>query len=98
MANHGYLNRNGLTNVVEATLASQTVFGMGLDLGGFLSAYSGIMAGDITSFSIGGPPSSGLIGGLTSSLGLLGRPQGLSKSHNRFETDASPLRADLYKT
>jgi hypothetical protein len=27
---------------------------------------------------------------------LLGKPQGLSKSHNRFEADASPLRADLY--
>lgn len=74
------------------------VFGMGLDLAGFLSVYSGIMAGDIVTVSIGGKPKSGLLGGLTSSLGLLGEAQGLSKSHNRFEADASPTRADLYKT
>jgi hypothetical protein len=72
------------------------VFGMGLDLGAFLSVYSGVMAGDIVSVSIGGKPKSGLLGGLTSSLGLLGEAQGLSASHNRFEADASPTRADLY--
>jgi hypothetical protein len=72
---------------------------MGLDLSAFLSAYSAIMAGDLTSFSIGGKPKSGgLLGGVGSSLGLLGTPQGLSASHNRFEADASPLRADLYST
>jgi hypothetical protein len=70
---------------------------MGLDLAAFLSVYSGVMAGDITSVSIGGKPKSGVLGGLTSSLGLLGEAQGLSASHNRFETDASPTRADLYK-
>ena len=75
------------------------VFGMGLDLAAFLSAYSGVMAGDINSVSIGGKPGSGILsGGLTSSLGLVGEPQGLSASHNRFEADASPTRADLYKT
>ena len=75
------------------------VFGMGLDLAGFLSVYSGVMAGDITSVSIGGKPKTGgLLGGLTTSLGLLGEPQGLSMSHNRFEADASPTRADMYKT
>ena len=71
---------------------------MGLDLAAFLSVYSGVMAGDITSVSIGGKPRSGLLGGLTSSLGLIGEPQGLGNSHNRFEADASPTRADLYKT
>jgi hypothetical protein len=71
---------------------------MGLDLAGFLSVYSGVMAGDIVSVSIGGKPKSGLLGGLTSSLGLLGEAQGLSASHNRFEADASPTREDLYKT
>jgi hypothetical protein len=74
------------------------VFGMGLDLSAFLSVYAAIMAGDLTSFSIGGKPKSGLLGGLTSSLGLLGEPQGLSGSHNRFEHDGSPLRGDLYST
>jgi hypothetical protein len=71
---------------------------MGLDLAAFLSVYTGVMAGDIASFSIGGKPKSGLIGGLTSSLGLLGEGQGLSASHNRFECDASPFRIDLYVT
>lgn len=74
------------------------VFGMGLDLSAFLAVYSAVMAGDLTSFSIGGKPKSGLIGGLTSSLGLLGEAQGLSASHNRFEHDGSPTRADLYST
>lgn len=74
------------------------VFGMGLDLAAFLSVYTGVMAGDIASFSIGGKPKSGLISGLASSLGLLGEGQGLSASHNRFEADASPFRTDLYVT
>lgn len=75
------------------------VFGMGLDLSAFLAVYSAVMAGDLTSFSIGGKPKSGgLLGGLTSSLGLLGEAQGLSASHNRFEHDGSPTRADLYTT
>jgi hypothetical protein len=87
-----------VASVVELTTASNEVFGMGLDLATFLSVYAGVMAGDVTSVSIGGrPKSSGLLGGLTSSLGLLGEPQGLSASHNRFEADASPTRADLYK-
>jgi hypothetical protein len=78
-----------------------SVFGMGLDLTAFLSVYSGVMAGDGVTASIGGKPKSGGLlglGGLGSSLGLIGEPQGLSASHNRFEADASPTRADLYKT
>lgn len=71
---------------------------MGHDLAAFLSVYSGIMAGDLTTVSIGGPASSGLLAGLGGALGLLGKPQGLSNSHNRFEADASPTRADLYTT
>jgi hypothetical protein len=72
-----------------------SVFGMGLDLSAFLAVYSAIMAGDVTSFSIGGKPKSS---GLLSSIGLLGEPLGLSASHNRFESDASPFRGDLYST
>ncbi|KAH7406357.1 Chloroperoxidase [Phaeosphaeria sp. MPI-PUGE-AT-0046c] len=99
MANHGYLPRNGISTITQMTTAANEVFGMGLDLSAFLSIYSAIVAGDLTSFSIGGKPKTGgLLGGLTSSLGLLGEPQGLSASHNRFEHDGSPLRADLYST
>jgi hypothetical protein len=84
--------------MIDAVLTA-SVFGMGLDLSAFLSVYSAIMAGDLTSFSIGGPPKNGgLLGGAVSSLGLLGEPQGLSRSHNRFEVDGSPTRGDLYST
>ncbi|KAJ4384921.1 hypothetical protein N0V86_000525 [Didymella sp. IMI 355093] len=99
MANHGYLPRNGVASVAQLTTASNKVFGMGLDLAAILAVYSAVMAGDVTSCSIGGKPKSGgLLGGLTSSLGLFGEPQGLSASHNRFEADASPTRGDLFKT
>jgi hypothetical protein len=69
---------------------------MGLDLAASLSVYSGVMAGDGTTVSIGGKPKNGLLGEVTSDLGLLGEPLGLSASHNRFEADVSPTRADLY--
>jgi hypothetical protein len=72
---------------------------MSLDLSAFLSTYAALVAGDLTTVSIGGKPkSNGLLVGLTSSLGLLGEPMGLSRSHNRFEVDGSPTRGDLYTT
>ena len=49
-------------------------------------------SGNLLSFSIGGPDSR------VSTLGLLGQPQGLSGSHNKFEGDSSPTRGDLYLT
>ena len=80
-------------------MLTSLVFGMGLDLSAFLAVYSAVMAGDLTSFSIGGKPKTGgLLGGVVSSIGLLGEPQGLSASHNRFEVDGSPTRSDLYAT
>jgi hypothetical protein len=49
-------------------------------------------------WSIGGPPSTAseqnLLGNL---LGLLGTPDGISGSHNKYETDTSPTRGDLYQ-
>lgn len=67
---------------------------MGLDLATFLAVYGSVIDGDLTSFSIGGAPPTSLLG----ALGLLGTPQGLSGSHNKYETDASPTRGDLYST
>lgn len=80
-----------------------TVFGMGVDLATFLTVYAAVMSGDIVSVSIGAKPGTeGLIGGIVkglgSGLGLIGEPQGLDNSHNRFEADVSPTRGDLYKT
>jgi hypothetical protein len=51
-----------------------------------------VTSGNLLSFSIGGPDSR------VSTLGLLGQPQGLSGSHNKFEADGSPTRGDLYLT
>lgn len=65
---------------------------MGLDLSAFLGVYGAVFDGDLTSWSIGGEPP----GGLLSGIGLLGKPQGLSGSHNKYESDASPTRPDLY--
>jgi hypothetical protein len=92
MANHGYLPRNGIATVLENALASQKVFGMGIELSLFLSVYAAVFSGDLTKVSIGGKPPGSLLG----DLGLLGQPQGLSNSHNNFEIDMSPTRLDLY--
>ena len=64
---------------------------IGADLADFLAAYGAIFDGDLTSYSIGGP-APGL-----SLTGLLGTPQGLSGSHNKYEGDVSPTRGDLYQ-
>ena len=66
---------------------------MGLDLGAFLAVYGAVFDGDLTTWSIGGPPTSSLL----SSVGLLGKPQGISGSHNKYESDVSPTRPDLYQ-
>lgn len=66
---------------------------MGIDLGTFLAVYGAIFDGDLTSWSIGGPPPASLL----SAVGLLGTPQGISGSHNKYESDVSPTRPDLYE-
>jgi hypothetical protein len=65
---------------------------MGTDLAAFLALYGAIFDGDLTQWSIGGPSIAA-----PATLGLLGTPQGLSGSHNRYEGDASPTRPDLYQ-
>lgn len=66
---------------------------MGVDLATFLAVYGAVFDGDgATTWSIGGPDSR-----VTPLLGLLGTPQGISGSHNKYEGDASPTRGDLYQ-
>jgi hypothetical protein len=65
-----------------------------MDLGGFLAVYGAVFDGDLTSWSIGGAPSASL---LSSTAGLLGTPQGISGSHNKYESDVSPIRLGLYE-
>jgi Peroxidase, family 2 len=91
LANHNYLPHSGLATIDQFITATNQVFGMGLDLATFLAIYGAIMDGDLTSWSIGGPPpSSGLLSG------LLSQPRGISYSHNKYEGDVSPTRGDLY--
>jgi hypothetical protein len=94
-ANHGYISRTGVTNLVEAIAGTAAVFGMGEDLGGVLSAYAVIQDGDplTQKWSIGGAPGTS---GLSAALGI--KPLGLTGSHNKYETDSSPMRGDLYLT
>lgn len=94
LANHNYLPHNGIATIEQFVTATTQVFGMGLDLATFLAVYGAVVSGDGTSWSIGGPPLS------TSGLlppNLLSPPQGISNSHNKYETDASPTRGDLYQ-
>jgi hypothetical protein len=93
LANHNYLPHNGVATIAQFVEATNEVFGMGLDLATFLSTYGAVMDGDLTSWSIGGPPP----GGLLSGLGLLSAPRGISYSHNKYESDVSPTRGDLYQ-
>ncbi|KAL8824512.1 MAG: hypothetical protein Q9170_008130 [Blastenia crenularia] len=96
LANHGYINRNGITTVAQTIAASARVFNMGADLAAFLAGGSVVFAGDIPSmmYSIGGADartnSLGVVGG------SLGTETGLS-GHLRFkEGDASGTRCDFY--
>jgi len=74
------------------------VYGLGEDIASFLAVYGAMFDGDILSidpgYSIGGPTSQkqNILGGI----GVLGTPQGLSGSHNKYESDASACRYDLY--
>ncbi|KUJ08136.1 uncharacterized protein LY89DRAFT_691409 [Mollisia scopiformis] len=65
---------------------------MGKDLGGFLAIYGAVFDGNGAEWSIGGPTPN-----VASLLGLLGIPQGISGSHNKYEADVSPTRPDLYE-
>jgi Peroxidase, family 2 len=91
MANHGYLPHSGVGTQQDFLDGCQEAFGMGADLAGFLAVYGAIFDGDLTSYSIGGPYPGLIIGN------LLGTPQGLSGSHNKYEGDVSPTRGDLYQ-
>ncbi|XP_018916952.2 uncharacterized protein [Bemisia tabaci] len=90
MANHNYIPRNGVATIQQLVEGCNKAYGMGRDLALVLAVYSCVMAGDTTKESIGGNTPK-VIGG------PLGIPHGLSFSHNKFETDASPTRGDLYQ-
>lgn len=98
LANHGYLPHNGVADMDTIIKATNEVYGMSLDLGGFLAVYGTVFDGNPLStapgYSIGGPTdkSQNILNGL----GLIGTPSGLSGSHNKYESDVSATRGDLY--
>ncbi|KAJ4364575.1 hypothetical protein N0V83_009171 [Neocucurbitaria cava] len=94
-ANHNFLPHNGYATVAQYIDATTKVVGMGPLLAVFLSALGGALDGDMVrnlNWSIGGKPSLAQ-GGAT---GVLGN--GLIGSHNKYESDASPTRPDLYQS
>ncbi|EME80568.1 uncharacterized protein MYCFIDRAFT_50025 [Pseudocercospora fijiensis CIRAD86] len=91
-ANHGFLPHNGYATITQFIDATMNVVGMGPVLAGFLAVLGATIDGDGTSWSIGGTPGAG-IGGPLSSQG-----HGISGSHNKYESDASPTRGDLYQS
>ncbi|GAB7349625.1 hypothetical protein MBLNU459_g0307t1 [Dothideomycetes sp. NU459] len=92
MANHNYMPHNGIGTIQQFIDGTNKVFGMGEDLGGFLAVYGAVADGNALEWSIGGPTP-----GVGSILGLTGTPQGISGSHNKYESDVSPTRGDLYE-
>ncbi len=74
LANHGYLNRNGVTNLFQGVDAIGKVFGVEADLGLALNAYAVVFNGNILdlTWSIGGPYKSQGLGQVTDL--LLGTP------------------------
>ncbi|CAO1601084.1 hypothetical protein XANCAGTX0491_004748 [Xanthoria calcicola] len=100
LANHGYLPHNGIAPAATIVQAVNQAYGMSLDLGAFLAAYGTVFNGDALSltpgYSIGGPASIGLLGGLLSGTGVTRTPSGLSGSHNNYEGDTSATRGDQY--
>ncbi|PQE29907.1 oxidase protein [Rutstroemia sp. NJR-2017a WRK4] len=101
LANHGYLPRNGVATILEYATAVQKVLGMGIDTALVLGVYGTVLGGNPVSLtpgvSMGGPSNApeaqNLLGNL---LGLMGKPKGLTGTHNIFEVDSSITRSDLY--
>lgn len=89
LANYGYINREGITNLAESSNAIQEVWGFGYDLATFLAALGVIAGGDLATgkFTIGGADSR--------VPNTLGPALGIDK-HGTFEIDGSISRQDNY--
>ncbi|PWN51383.1 hypothetical protein IE53DRAFT_52592 [Violaceomyces palustris] len=96
LANHGYLNRNGVTTLTQGIDAINRVFGVGYDLALALNAYAVVFNGNLLdlTWSIGGPYGSSGLGAITNLL-TNSEPKGIN-AHNIYEGDASIVRQDYY--
>ena len=92
MSSTGFLPHNGYATIAQYVNATMEVVGMGVQLAGFLSVLGAALDGDLQAWSMGGTPTVAQ-GGLTGPLG-----NGLIGSHNKYESDASPTRPDLYQS
>ncbi|MCJ1467988.1 hypothetical protein MMC07_006614 [Pseudocyphellaria aurata] len=92
LANHGYIPHSGIVPLTVAATATNEVFGLAIGFGTLLSVYATLVDGNIIddTWSIGGKPPQNLL-----SL-VVGTGDGLSGSHNKYESDASPGRGDYY--
>ncbi|KAL8857154.1 MAG: hypothetical protein Q9178_006330 [Gyalolechia marmorata] len=92
LANHGYFPRIGVVSLVQAWTATEKVYGLAPNFGIPLSVYATLVDGDVVgkSWSIGGKPPQ------TLTSPLVGAGNGLSGSHNKYESDGSPARGDYY--
>ncbi|KEF52896.1 uncharacterized protein A1O9_10801 [Exophiala aquamarina CBS 119918] len=101
LANHGYMDRSGVAKFLDVIGSINHVYGMDVGLATILSVMGTVWTGNPLSlspgFSIDGtsPRVQNLLGNL---LGVLGEPQGIGRSHNFIESDASLTRDDLYLT
>ncbi|KAF2168491.1 hypothetical protein M409DRAFT_65447 [Zasmidium cellare ATCC 36951] len=89
MANHGYIDRSGITTFAEAANACQITLGFGYDTCVFLSALGLLAGGDL-------PTGKYSIGGADARVpNTLGPSLGISR-HGFFEVDNSISRIDSY--
>ncbi|KAG4443914.1 hypothetical protein IFR05_000554 [Cadophora sp. M221] len=88
-ANHGYLNRNGITTITQATTGLGQAYNMAPDLAAFLAVVAVALGGDplTQSWSIGN--------GFTPAVPLF-PANGIAGTHNKYEGDASIIRGDAY--
>jgi hypothetical protein len=90
VANHNFLPHDGWATIDQFVEATNSVVGMGPGLGIFLSVYGAAIDGSGLAWSIGGTPT-------VAQAGVLPGGNGISGSHNKYESDASPTRPDLYE-
>ncbi|KAH7351090.1 hypothetical protein BKA65DRAFT_251559 [Rhexocercosporidium sp. MPI-PUGE-AT-0058] len=91
-ANHGFIPHNGIGTVSQFAVGLEEAYNFTPELGTVLATIGIALTGDLLggTWSIGGPYPASLLGSLLSS------PEGLSFSHNAYETDGSMTRGDAY--
>lgn len=91
-ANHGFLQRNGINTIAQTVSGLSEAYSFGDEFAAALSVIAIALTGDpvAETWSIGGPYT-GALGGLQ------GTPEGISFSHNAYESDASPARVSIFQ-